>query len=192
MRRSRINEPQFFTSKSIQNFERIIFDEQHFKELHCNNFWTQHIYKNGLNNYVWAHSISQNGILDEQHFKELHCKNFWTQDIHKNGFNNFVCANSISQHGILDEQHFKELQYQNYWTNNIYKNGFNNYVWAQSNLKPWSSGYGWRLMFVMLWVRMLVPNTGWTFFTLICCKNCIDVCLKRPKKRKRGRGWLFF
>ena len=26
------------------------------------------------------------------------------------------------------------------------------------------------------------------FFTYFCCKNCI-VCLKRPKKRKRGRGW---
>ena len=31
----------------------------------------------------------------------------------------------------------------------------------------------------------LNPNTEYwmelTFFTLICCKNCIDVCLKRPK-----------
>ena len=28
-----------------------------------------------------------------------------------------------------------------------------------------------------------------TFFTLICCKNCI-VCLKRPKiNENRGRGW---
>ena len=28
------------------------------------------------------------------------------------------------------------------------------------------------------------------FFTLICCKICNDVCLKRPKINiKRGRGW---
>ena len=28
------------------------------------------------------------------------------------------------------------------------------------------------------------------FFTYICCKNCNDVCLKRPKiDDKRGRGW---
>ena len=33
---------------------------------------------------------------------------------------------------------------------------------------------------------------GLTFFTLICCKNCIDVCLKRPKQTKRGRGWPIF
>ena len=27
------------------------------------------------------------------------------------------------------------------------------------------------------------------FFTLICYKNCYDVCLKRPKKNdKRGQG----
>ena len=30
------------------------------------------------------------------------------------------------------------------------------------------------------WVRIQVLYTGWTFFTLICCINCI-VCLKRPK-----------
>ena len=28
--------------------------------------------------------------------------------------------------------------------------------------------------------------TGWTFFTLICGKNCI-VCLKRPKNEKEAR-----
>ena len=49
--------------------------------------------------------------------------------------------------------------------------------------KPWTSGYGSRL--IRLWIRILAPNTGWIVFTLICCKNCI-VCLKRPKmKRKR-------
>ena len=31
------------------------------------------------------------------------------------------------------------------------------------------------------------------FFTYICCKNCNDVCLKRPKiNDKRGRGWPIF
>ena len=28
-------------------------------------------------------------------------------------------------------------------------------------------------MFERLWVRIPAPYTGWTFFTLICCKNCI-------------------
>ena len=28
------------------------------------------------------------------------------------------------------------------------------------------------------------------FFTLICCKNCNNVCLKKTEnKQKRGRGW---
>ena len=41
----------------------------------------------------------------------------------------------------------------------------------------WSSGYGWRLMFVRLWVRIPAPYTGSTFFTLIC--------LKRPKMNEK-------
>ena len=60
--------------------------------------------------------------------------------------------------------------------------------------KPWSSGYGRRLMFWRSWIWIPVPYTGWTwhFSTLICCKNCI-VCLKKTKnKRKRGRGWPIF
>ena len=27
-----------------------------------------------------------------------------------------------------------------------------------------------------------------TFFTLICCKNCIDVCLNRPKMNVKEAG----
>ena len=46
--------------------------------------------------------------------------------------------------------------------------------------EPWSSGYGRRLAFERLWVRIPVPDTGWTLFTLYCCKNC-NVCLKRQK-----------
>ena len=41
-------------------------------------------------------------------------------------------------------------------------------------------------------VRIPAPYIGWTFFTFICCKNCI-VCLKKTKnKRQRGRGWPIF
>ena len=59
--------------------------------------------------------------------------------------------------------------------------------------EPWSSGYGRQLMFERSWVRILAPYTGWTFFTLICCKNCV-VCLKRPKiNEKEARvGPIFF
>ena len=61
--------------------------------------------------------------------------------------------------------------------------------------EPWSSGYGRRLMIQSSWVQIPAPYTGWTwhFFTLICCKNCNNVCLKKTEnKRKRGRGWPIF
>ena len=59
--------------------------------------------------------------------------------------------------------------------------------------EPWSSGNGRRLMYQRLWVQILSLYTGWTYFTNICCKNCNDVCLKRPKiNDKRGRGWPIF
>ena len=52
---------------------------------------------------------------------------------------------------------------------------------------PWSSG------------KVMGSNPGtvyWmelTFFTLICCKNCIDVCLEKTEnKRKRGLGWFIY
>ena len=47
-------------------------------------------------------------------------------------------------------------------------------------------------MFDRLWVRIPEPYTGWTFFTLICCKNYI-VCLKRPKinVKEAGVGPIF-
>ena len=48
-------------------------------------------------------------------------------------------------------------------------------------------------MFQRSWVRIPTPYTGWTFVTHICCKNCNDVFLKRPKiNDKRGRGWPIF
>ena len=37
------------------------------------------------------------------------------------------------------------------------------------------------------WIQILALYTGWTFFTLICCENCI-VCLKRPKRMEKGDG----
>ena len=61
--------------------------------------------------------------------------------------------------------------------------------------EPWSSGYGRRLTILRSWVWIPAPYTGWTwhFFTLICCKNCNNVCLKKTEnKRKRGRGWPIF
>ena len=54
--------------------------------------------------------------------------------------------------------------------------------------EPWSSSYGWRLMYVRLWVRILVPYTGWTFghfFTLICCKIVLHVWKNRKWTKKR-------
>ena len=60
--------------------------------------------------------------------------------------------------------------------------------------EPWSSCYGKRLTFWRSWVWILVPYTWWTFFTFICCKNCYDVCLKRPKinEKEAGFGPFFF
>ena len=42
-------------------------------------------------------------------------------------------------------------------------------------------------MFERLWVRIPVPYTGLTFFTLICYKICI-VYLKRPNINKKEAG----
>ena len=59
--------------------------------------------------------------------------------------------------------------------------------------EPWSSGYRSRLMKWRLWGRIPAPYTVWTFFKLICCKKCIDVCLKmNENKQKRGREWPTF
>ena len=54
--------------------------------------------------------------------------------------------------------------------------------------EPWSSGNGRRLMLQRSLVRIPAPYTGWIFFTFICCKNCCDFCLKKPKiNNKRGQ-----
>ena len=52
-----------------------------------------------------------------------------------------------------------------------------------------SWGYCGSLVFCRSWVWIPAPDSGWIFFTLICCKND-NICLKINKnKRKRGRGW---
>ena len=40
------------------------------------------------------------------------------------------------------------------------------------------------------WVQIPARSTGWHwhFFTLICCKNCISICLERPKINEKGAG----
>ena len=70
--------------------------------------------------------------------------------------------------------------------NNINNSNNKNYLGRE----PWSSGYERRLTFQRSWVRIPARYTGWTwnFFTLICCKNCIDVCLKRPKINEKEAG----
>ena len=62
------------------------------------------------------------------------------------------------------------LCYTDEWTHKLH-------TWRE----PWSSSYGWRFMFERSWVWIPAPNTGWIHFFTLICKNCIDVCLKRPK-----------
>ena len=57
--------------------------------------------------------------------------------------------------------------------------------------EPWSSGYGRRLMYRRSWVRIPAPYTGWTFFTIICCKYYI-VHLKRSKINEEEAGDVLF
>ena len=61
-------------------------------------------------------------------------------------------------------------------------------IWTGFGREPWSSGYGKRLTFRRLWVRIPAPYTGWTFFTYICCKGCNDVCLRGPKINEKEAG----
>ena len=47
-------------------------------------------------------------------------------------------------------------------------------------------------MFQRLWVRIMAPYTGWTFFALKC-KKINYVSLKRPNINDiRGRDWLIY
>ena len=60
--------------------------------------------------------------------------------------------------------------------------------------EPWSSGYGWRLMFERSWVRIPAPNTGWNdiFSHWFVVKFVFDVCLKRPKINEKEAGCAHF
>ena len=46
---------------------------------------------------------------------------------------------------------------------------------------PWSSGYGRRLVFWVCRFESWQCTLDGYFFTFICCKNCNDISLKRPK-----------
>ena len=52
---------------------------------------------------------------------------------------------------------------------------------------PWSSGYGRRLLLKRLWVRILAPDPGWTFFTLLCCKNCTVYLYEKSDNKRKER-----
>ena len=58
--------------------------------------------------------------------------------------------------------------------------------------EPWSSDYGRRLTFWRSWVRIPVPYTGWTFFTLICCKVGLMFVWKRPKLNEKDADMAHF
>ena len=52
----------------------------------------------------------------------------------------------------------------------------------------WSIGYGRRLIVWRPWVRIPAPYTGWTFFTLICCKIALMLVWKRLKINEKEAG----
>ena len=66
--------------------------------------------------------------------------------------------------------------------------------------KPWSSGkgiwdshfegLGFKSLHCLMWSLYHHHILDGHFFTLICCKNCIDICLKKTvNKLKRLLGW---
>ena len=52
-----------------------------------------------------------------------------------------------------------------------------------------NKGYGRRLILRRLWVRILAPYTGWTFFTHLFVVKTVMFVWKHENKWKRGRGW---
>ena len=62
------------------------------------------------------------------------------------------------------------------------------------NREPWSSGYGRRLTSKKSWVRILVPDTGWAFFSHLFVVKIVMCVWKDDNKWKGGRGWpiIFF
>ena len=59
---------------------------------------------------------------------------------------------------------------------------------TQSQKSLWSSGYGRRLILRGHGFKSRLHILDGYFFTLICCKNCIDVCSKRPKINEKRPG----
>ena len=57
--------------------------------------------------------------------------------------------------------------------------------------EPWSSSHGRTLMCKKLRVQNPVSDTGWTFFALICCNNCIVRWKRLIFKRQRSREGPF-
>ena len=55
----------------------------------------------------------------------------------------------------------------------LLQNFINKY--ARIRWEPWFRGYCRRLMFKRWWVWIPAPITGWTFFTIICCKIVLFV-----------------
>ena len=68
-----------------------------------------------------------------------------------------------SKHWLTAQQNFKGKEY------------------LKAGRVPWSRDLRRIVIIRRSWIRILVLDTGWTFFTLICCKIC-SVCLKRLKK----------
>ena len=57
--------------------------------------------------------------------------------------------------------------------------------------KVYATSYSFYLPTLHLYgsrVRIPAPYAGWTFFTLICYKNCNNVCLKKPKINEKEAG----
>ena len=56
-------------------------------------------------------------------------------------------------------------------------------------LESWSSGFVWEEAHVLKVVGSNPSTLYWMdIFSLICCKNCIQVCLKRPTINEKEAG----
>ena len=87
-------------------------------------------------------------------------------------------------HLDVDDEWISKIEVMDRW--NFLKSIFNI---SNGGREPRSSSYGRRrLMSWRSWVRLLAPYTGWTFFTLICCKNCRYWCFFEKTKKETGDG----
>ena len=128
---------------------------------------------------LWCHCgtpIPMNVIFDTWRFLSQ-SRAFETFFSRKNGLNSTPAVHKL--HLLFHLVHCAiELERENGepWTiGNFEKrksvNDSNNKTKKNSlELEPWSSGYGKRLKFQRLWVRIPAPYTGWTFFTIFVVK----------------------